>query len=70
MKCAFPSTKIAASFETAKPILLKSVKGFEKVRSGLMDHLLELHAEDMADVGFPEANLSSKSVFSHIRLYQ
>ena len=70
MKCAFPSTKIAASFETAKPILLKSVKEFEKVRSGLIDHPLELHAEDMADVGFPEANLSSKSVFSHIRLYQ
>lgn len=32
MKCAFLSTKIAASFETAKRILLKSVKGFEKVR--------------------------------------
>ena len=70
MKCAFPSTKIAVSFETAKPILLKSVKGFEKVRSGLIDHPLELHAKDMADVGFPEANLSSKSVFPHIRLYQ
>ena len=33
MKCAFLSTKIAASFETAKRILLKVVKGFEKVRS-------------------------------------
>ena len=32
MKCAFLGTKIAASFETAKRILLKSVKGFEKVR--------------------------------------
>ena len=30
----------------------------------------EIHAEGMADVGFPEANLSSKSVCSHIRLYQ
>ena len=33
MKCAFLSTKIAASFETAKRFLLKVVKGFEKVRS-------------------------------------
>ena len=33
MKCAFLGTKIAASFETAKRNLLKSVKGFEKVRS-------------------------------------
>lgn len=32
MKCAFLGTKIAASFETAKRNLLKSVKGFEKVR--------------------------------------
>ena len=32
MKCAFLGTKIAASFETAKRILLKDVKGFEKVR--------------------------------------
>ena len=32
MKCAFLRTKIAASFETAKRNLLKSVKGFEKVR--------------------------------------
>ena len=30
MKCAFLGTKIAASFETAKRILLKDVKGFEK----------------------------------------
>ena len=35
MKCAFPSTKIAASFETAKPILLKSVKGSENVSYSL-----------------------------------
>lgn len=33
MKCAFLGTKIAASFEAAKRNLLKSVKGFEKVRS-------------------------------------
>ena len=32
MKCAFLGTKIAASFETAKRNLLKSVKGFENVR--------------------------------------
>ena len=36
MKCAFLGTKIAASFETAKRNLLKSVKGFEKVRSALI----------------------------------
>ena len=35
MKCAFLGTKIAASFETAKRILLKSVKEFEKVRYSL-----------------------------------
>ena len=33
MKCAFLSTKIAASFETAIRNLLKSVKDSEKVRS-------------------------------------
>jgi len=33
MKCAFLGTKIAASFETAKRIMLKVVKGSEKVRS-------------------------------------
>ena len=33
MKCAFLDTKIAASLETAKRNLLKSVKGFEKVRA-------------------------------------
>jgi hypothetical protein len=32
MKCAFPEAKIAAPIETAKRNLLKSVKGFEKVR--------------------------------------
>ena len=32
MKCAFLSTKIAASFEAAKRILLKVVKGSENVR--------------------------------------
>ena len=31
MKCAFPSAKIAASFETTKRNMLKSVKGLEKV---------------------------------------
>lgn len=36
MKCAFLSTKIAASFEAAKRILLKVVKGSENVSySGL-----------------------------------
>jgi len=35
MKCAFLDTKIAASFETAKRNLLKSVKEFEKVRYSL-----------------------------------
>ena len=33
MKCAFLGAKIAALIETAKRILLKSVKGFEKVRA-------------------------------------
>ena len=33
MKCAFLSTKIGGPFETAKRILLKDVKGFEKVRA-------------------------------------
>ena len=32
MKCAFLGAKIAAFVETAKRNLLKSVKGFEKVR--------------------------------------
>ena len=32
MKCAFLGTKIGGSFETAKRILLKDVKGFEKER--------------------------------------
>ena len=32
MKCTFLGAKIAAFIETAKRILLKSVKGFEKVR--------------------------------------
>lgn len=32
MKCAFIGAKIAVPIETAKRILLKSVKGFEKVR--------------------------------------
>lgn len=31
MKCAFLGTKIGGPFETAKRILLKDVKGFEKV---------------------------------------
>ena len=35
MKCAFLGTKIAASFETAKRILLKDVKGSEKVSYAL-----------------------------------
>lgn len=35
MKCAFLGTKIAASFETAKRILLKVVKGSEKVSYSL-----------------------------------
>ena len=32
MKCALLDAKIAALFETVKRILLKDVKGFEKVR--------------------------------------
>ena len=32
MKCAFLGTKIGGPFETAKRIMLKSVKGCEKVR--------------------------------------
>ena len=33
MKCAFLGTKIGGPFETAKRILLKDVKGFEKVHA-------------------------------------
>ena len=36
MKCAFPEAKIAAPIETAKRNLLKSVKGFEKVRASAL----------------------------------
>jgi hypothetical protein len=53
MKCAFLGTKIAASFETAKRILLKSVKGDE-----VMSY--PNHQPPLGGTGFwPRARLTS-----------